>query len=287
MDLLLQLAINGIANGSHYALLAIGFGLIFATTGIVHFAYGPLYALSAYFVWMSVAWLGLPFIAALGVAVAASAVVGLLAYLWLHRPFERNQSPAFVVMIVSLGLFIVVENGIGIVFGTDTKVLEEVTYGIHFVGDAVISELQIAQVVALVLIGGALALFLKLTNYGKAVRAMTDNPDMAAVIGIDTVRISVLVFAIGSAIAAVPAVLVLIKDGATPAMGFSAVFVAFVAVIVGGLGSIRGAILGGLLLGMVENLGMWKIPTEWQSSIAFVVLFLVLLLRPNGLFKGQ
>src|SRR5690606_36090621 len=122
-----------------------------------------------------------------------------------------------------------------------------------------------------------LALFLRLTSYGRAIKAMTDNDEMARVIGIDTVKVSVLVFALGSAISAVPAVLILLRDGALPNMGFIAVFVAFLAVVVGGVGSIRGVVLGGFLLGLVENVGMWQIPTEWQSTIAFIVLFLVLL----------
>ena len=113
---------------------------------------------------------------------------------------------------------------------------------------------------------------------------MIDNGEMAQVIGIDTVRMSILAFAIGSAVAAVPAVLILLKEGATPHMGFVAVFMAFVAVIVGGIGSLKGAIIGGYAVGIVENIGMWRIPTEWQSTIAFVVLFLILLFKPSGLF---
>jgi branched-chain amino acid transport system permease protein len=119
------------------------------------------------------------------------------------------------------------------------------------------------------------------------VRAQTDNPEMATIIGIDTVRLSVLVFALGSAIAAVPACLILVKDGATAYMGFLAVFMGFVAVVVGGIGSLRGAVAGGYALGLVESLGLWKIPSEWQSTIAFVVLFMVLLFRPQGLFAGR
>src|SRR5699024_11133072 len=128
---------------------------------------------------------------------------------------------------------------------------------------------QVWQVTGLVLIGGALALFLRGTRYGKAILAMTDDPEMARVIGIDTFRVSLVVFALGSAISAVPAMLILMKDGASSHMGFVAVFMAFVAVIVGGVGSLRGAAAGGFLLGLVQSLGLWKIPTEWQESIAF------------------
>ena len=287
MDLFLQLLVNGIVNGSHYALLGIGFGLIFGTTNIVHFAYGPVYTLAAYVAWAAATFLGLPVPLAALVGVAAAAAAGVLSYLGLYRPFVVRQAPTFVVLIASLGLFILLENAIAILFGTDKKVVEGYSAGIHFIGPAFFTDIHIYQLLGLVLIGGALALFLRLTSYGKAIQAMTDNAEMARVIGIDTVKVSVLVFALGSAISAVPAVLILLRDGALPNMGFIAVFVAFLAVVVGGVGSIKGAVLGGFLLGLVENVGMWQIPTEWQSTIAFVVLFLVLLVRPQGLFRGS
>jgi branched-chain amino acid transport system permease protein len=283
MDLALQLVVNGVINGSHYALLGVGFGLIFATTKITHFAYGPLFTLAAYACWWAAARLGLPLVAAAAFGILAGAAAGGLTYRLIYRPFERRGSSNLVVLIASLGLFILLENLIGIVFGTDTKVID-VPAPVFLVGDVVFTGLQLAQVAALVVVGGLLALFLRRTSYGKAVLAMTDNAEMARIIGIDTVRVSTLVFAVGSAVAAVPAILILMKDGATPYMGFIAVFMAFVAVVVGGIGSLKGAVVGGFALGMVENLGMWQIPTEWQSTISFVVLFLVLLLKPQGIF---
>ena len=140
---------------------------------------------------------------------------------------------------------------------------------------------------ALVVVAGGVGLYLTRTRMGKAVLAMTDNVEMARIIGIDTARVSTIAFALGSAIAAVPACLILVKDGATAHMGFLAVFMAFVSVVVGGVGSLRGAVLGGLALGLIESTGMVRIPTEWQSSVAFVVLFVVLLFRPRGLFGGR
>src|SRR3546814_3044690 len=139
----------------------------------------------------------------------------------LYKPFVDRQAPTFVVLIASLGLFIVLENLIGMIAGTDKKGVE-VSYGIFLMGPVVFTELQRGQIGALVGIGGGLALFLRLTSYGKAVRAMTDNAGMARVIGIDTGKVSMLVFALGSAIAAVPAILILLKDGAVHNMGFLA-----------------------------------------------------------------
>jgi branched-chain amino acid transport system permease protein len=287
VDLVAQLVANGLVNGSHYALLALGFGLIFGTTRITHFAYGPVYALSAYGCWFASAGLGAPLWLAVLAGVATGAAAGALAYLLVYRPFERKGSPALVVLIASLGLFIVLENAIGVVFGTDTKVVPAPPSGVLLWGPLVVTSAQLAQVAALVILGGALAFYVTRTRFGKAVLAMTDNAEMARIIGIDTLRVSLVAFALGSAIAAVPACLILVKDGATAHMGFLAVFMAFVAVVVGGVGSLRGAVLGGLVLGLVESTGMAQIPTEWQSSIAFVVLFIVLLVRPRGLFGGR
>jgi branched-chain amino acid transport system permease protein len=284
MDLIAQLLVNGIINGSHYALLGVGFGLIFGPTRITHFAYGPLYALSAYAAWTAAVPLGLPIPIAVAVGVAAGALSGMATYRVLYRPFERRQSSGPVVLIASLGLFIVLQNAIGIVFGSDTKVVSRYSPDVILLGDVVFTSVQIYQVAALAVIGGLLAVFLKRTDYGKALMAMTDNPEMARIIGIDTIKVSLLAFALGSAIAAVPAALILLKEGATPFMGFTAVFMGFVAVVVGGIGSLRGAVIGGFALGIIENLGSWKIDTEWQSTIAFIVLFLVLLLKPRGLF---
>jgi branched-chain amino acid transport system permease protein len=273
-------------NGSHYALLGLGFGLVFGTTRITHFAFGPVYALSAYGCWFATA-LSAPLWLAAAAGIATGALAGVLSYLVVYRAFERDESPPLVILIASLGLFIVLENAIGVVFGTDTKVVPAPPSGVLLWGPLVVTGAQLAQVAALAVIALALGLYLTRTRFGKAVLAMSDNPEMARIVGIDTLRVSIAAFALGSAIAAVPACLILVKDGATAHMGFIAVFMAFVAVVVGGIGSLRGAVAGGLALGLVESAGMAKIPTEWQNSIAFVVLFVVLLVRPRGLFGGR
>ncbi len=283
MDLLLQLLVNGIVNGSHYALLGVGFGLIFATTRIVHFAYGPVFTFAAYICWRVSGDMGLPLWLGVPAAMLAAAVLGVASYLALYRPLELNRAPPLVPLIASLGLYIVLENFIGVLFGTGVRVVQ-VDYGIFFLGPVFFTSIHVAQVACLAIVGAALWAFLRFTRWGKAILAMTDDPEMARVIGIDTFKVTLLVFVLGSVISAVPASLILLKDGASTHMGFGAVFMAFVAVIVGGVGSLRGAAAGGFLVGLVESLGLWRIPTEWQESIAFVVLFLMIMLRPEGLF---
>lgn len=287
MDLALQLLANGISNGSHYALLGIGFGLIFGTTGIVHFAYGPVFAASAYIIWWLAVAIGMPFLLAVAGGMVFAAGLGVACYLLLYKPFVDRGSPSFVVLVASLGLFIVISNLLALVFGTGAKTLPDFSYGIYFVGDVAISTVQISQVVVFLLVAATLAVFLKYGAYGNAIRAVTDNMEMARIVGIDVRRVSIVVFAIGSMISAIPAAHILAKEGATAGIGFLAVFYAFIAVVVGGVGSVWGAAFGGLLLGLVESTGMWKLPTEWQSTVAFMVLFVVLLWRPTGLFQGN
>ncbi|MFA5665028.1 branched-chain amino acid ABC transporter permease [Castellaniella sp.] len=284
MDLFAQLLLSGIANGSHYAMLAIGFGLIFSTTRVTHFAYGPLYALSAYLFWFFATALHWPLAGAIVVGILLSAFIGTLTYRFIYQPFQASNSSDLVILIASLGLFIIIENLVGIVFGTGSRVLDDVAADIYLLGPVVLTSTQVWQVLMLVLTSLLLALFLHASRFGKAIRAMADNPEMARIVGIDTRRVSLVVFALGTAIAAAPALLILVKDGASPYMGFHAVFMAFIAVVVGGVGSLRGAVLGGLILGLAEGIGLIRIPTEWQSSIAFVVLFIVMLVRPQGLF---
>lgn len=287
MALFAQLLANGLGNGSFYALLGLGFGLIFTTTRIVHFAYGPVYAISAFAAWSGGALLGLPLAVSVIFAPVAAAVAGAAIYWFGYRPFERRGMSSHSILILSLGLSIILESGLTLIFGPSIHTWPDFSPPIFIFGPVFVTGLQIAEAVALALVAVALLLFLRGTRYGKAILALSDNRDMARIVGIDTDIVSLIVFALASAIAAVASVFTMLNEGATPTMGFYPVFVAFVVAVVGGLGSIPGSIAGGYLVGLVESLGLWKIPTGWQNSIAFVLLFVVLLVRPQGLFAGM
>lgn len=285
MELFAQLLINGLGNGSLYALLGVGFGLIFTTTRIVHFAYGPVLAIGAFSAWLAgAAGLPLPVAALFGPLGAACA--GMLVYWLAYRPFERRGMSSHSVLILSLGLSIVLEGGLTLIFGPAVHTFAGFESAVFILGPVFVTSLQLGQVVAVAVVALLMLSFLSRTRYGRAVLALADDRDMARIVGIDTERVSLIVFALGSAISGVAGVFALLNEGATPTMGFNPVFVAFVVAVVGGLGSIPGAILGGYLVGLVESLGLWKLPTEWQNSIAFMLLFVVLLARPQGLFAG-
>jgi branched-chain amino acid transport system permease protein len=286
MELFAQLVVNGLGNGSFYALLGLGFGLIFGTTRIVHFAYGPVFAIGAYAAWLGGAALGLPLVVSAILAPLGAAAAGALTYWAAYRPFERRGMSSHGILILSLGLSIVLECGLTLIFGPSVHAFPDFEASVFIIGPVFVTSLQIGQAVAVAVVALPLLVFLGRARHGRAILALADDRDMARIVGIDTERVSVIVFALGSAISGVAALFDLLNEGATPTMGFNPVFVAFIVAVVGGLGSIPGAIAGGYMVGLVESLGLWKLPTEWQNSIAFVLLFVVMLVRPQGLFAG-
>lgn len=286
MDLFAQLVVNGIVAGSLYALVACSFGLILGTTGTFHFAHGVVYAAGAYLAYFAASALALPLAAAALAGIAGAALLGLGIELVIYRPLRRLAASPLVVLIASLGTLIVLENLIAIVFSTDAKVLEGFPRRTFIVGGAGFTTLHVTMVaVSAVALLGLLA-FLRWTRAGQAIRAVANNPEMAVIVGIDTPRVFLLVFALGSALAAPAAILILLDRGATPDMGMEAILIAAVAVIVGGIGSLPGAILGSFILALAQNLGVMAIPSEWQAAIAFGLLLVVVIVRPRGLL-GQ
>jgi branched-chain amino acid transport system permease protein len=285
MELLAQLLVNGVVNGSEYALLGLGFSLIFATTRIFHFAYGPLFALSAFFAWLGASAFGVPELSAVLCGALGGAIPGAVLYLGAYRVFERKGISSHGILILSLGMSIMLQALITIIFGTSVRVVPDYQTNIFLLGPVILTEVQLCQVIALIIVVALVSLFLGLTRQGLSVLAMTDNRNMAQLVGIDSVRTSAIVFAIGSAIAGIAAALVMLEQGATTTMGARPIFIAFVVAVVGGIGSIPGSIIGGFLLGIVESAGLWQIPTQWQNSIAFVLLFVVMLARPAGLIR--
>ncbi len=281
-----QLFINSLIAGSVYALVALGFGLIYSTTRFFHFAHGAVYAAGAYLAYAG--WLlGLSLYIAIPLAVIGTAMLGALIEVGVYRPLRRKNASSLIHLLASLGLFTVIQNLISLIFGDDTKTIRSgvVREGLPLF-EARITPIQIA----IIIVSGLLLLlcwaFMQKTKMGKAMRAVANDPELAKVVGIDTDRVILFTFVLGSALAAIAAILISLDTDMTPMMGFYALLMGVVAVIVGGVGSIPGAALGGLLVGMAQHLGVWKIPTQWQDTIVFLILIFFLLFRPQG-FMGK
>jgi branched-chain amino acid transport system permease protein len=285
LDLFLQLAATGLVVGSLYVLCAIGWGLIYGTTLHFHVAHGAVFTLAAYYAYAAQKFLHLPLAVAVLAAIAAAALSGMLIDLLIYQPLERRGAIRTTLFIASLGLLTLIENVLAIIFSPDPLRLD-----IGWLGNAVqlgpvfLTRLHLVSVTTAILGFLALMAFLKYSLWGRAIRAVSSSPEMARTVGIDLKRVHLLTYAVGSAISAPAGILLAMDVGAEPYRGTTFVLLASVAVIMGGIGSIPGAAMGALFLAMLENLGVWKIPSEWQSTISFGVFLVFIVVRPRGFF---
>jgi branched-chain amino acid transport system permease protein len=283
LGLAAQLAANGLITGSLYALLGVSWGLIFATTRIFHFAHALTLTVAVYAAVLAVSQWGLGLPGGFVVAAAVGCLFGLATERAVYRPLRRVNATQLNVFLASLGLLTAGESAILVAFGPEARELAGFPISGIALGPVAFTTVEGLWLVAswtllLLVIGG-----LWWTRYGRAIRAVASNRELAQCVGIDPERISLLVFAIGSALVGLGGTLLALRDTASPTMGVQPILAAFIAVFLGGIGSVLGAVLGGLVLGLAENMGGLALPGHWQGVIAFVVLFLVLVLRPSGL----
>jgi branched-chain amino acid transport system permease protein len=279
-----QLLLNGVIAGSIYSLVALGFALIYQTTRFFHFAHGAVYTFGAYFAYLFFVQLGFDRWLAFPSACVVTMLLGVALEVGIYKPMRNRKATDLTLLIASLGLYIVLQNIISMVWGDDTKTMRtgEVVEG-HAILGARITNIQIAIIATSVVLITLIALMLARTKFGKALRALANDPELARLSGINSDRYIMYAFAIGSFLAAVAAIMISFDTDMTPTMGFNALVMGVIAVIVGGIGSLPGAALGGLLIGLAQNLGVWQLPSKWQDTIAYVVLILFLLFRPYGI----
>jgi len=276
--------IIGIQLGSQYVLVALGLTLIFGILDISHFAHGHMYMIGAYLLYIIVVRGGVNYWLALVVCMAALAVAGVVVERAVYRPL-RGQ-PQINTFIAAIGLILFLE---ALVRGIQPKALsvpKPIDKNLNFLGTSM-------EVQRLIVIIGAiffivlLQLFIKKTRMGTAIEAMAQDREGAALVGISVNRMSALTFAVATALAAVAAVLMAPLAFVSPEMGSVLILKAFVIVVIGGLGSMKGAIVGGYLLGILEALAIAYVSSAYKDVFAFGVLIIILAIRPTGLFGGR
>jgi branched-subunit amino acid ABC-type transport system permease component len=290
MTELAQLAANGLVTGSILAIAAVGVSLVYGVLRIVNFAHGDYLVFGAYVaVAVNVGWGGHMVLAALA-AIAATAALSAALEFSLWRPLRRKGAGLFSLFIAAIGLALVLRHSIFFVGEARPRRYDVDVFQVYELGPVRLSQSQLIAIGiafgAIVLVG----LMLARTGLGKAMRALSDNRALAAVAGIDVDRTVVLTWVLAGGLAGIAGLLqALILNAFTPNFGFALLLPIFAAVVLGGIGSAYGALVGGLALGLVMEISTWDAlaggaPAAYKPVVAFGVLVLALLLRPQGVF---
>ena len=282
----LQFVINGLVTGCLYALVAVGFSLVYRTARFFHFSHGAVLTLGVY---GSFALAQILHSAPAGFffALLICVLFGIGIDRFVHRPLRKRHATGLVHGIASLGVFLILQNSLQLVFGAESISLRTgPPSGGHVFFGLSITSTQLAVIGVTFGIVAALWIFFRVTRLGMAMRAVADDWTGASIVGVDPDKTTAFVFGLGSAIAGVAGILYGFETNVDPTTGFNVVLKGIIACIVGGLGGIWGGVVGGLVLGLSEDLAIWKLPAVWRDGLAFCVLIIFLILRPRGIL-GQ
>ena len=279
-----QLIVNGLIAGAIYALIASSFSLIFNIIKFMDLSPGAIFVTAAFSAYAFNIILGLPFPIAVILALIVSITVSLLINKLVYQPLINKKSNSFTLLLASFGVFLIVTGFILLIFGAEVKTFGlPITKGYEVLG-FIITKTQIILIITSFIIFIALHLFMKKTKLGKAMRAMSDNKQVASIVGIDVKKITNITFILAAFLASIAGILVALEQNLEHNMGFLVILKGLTASVIGGIGNVPAALIGGLIIGLVENIGIWYLPSGYKDAIAFVILIIFLIFRPKGLF---
>ncbi|WP_343733237.1 branched-chain amino acid ABC transporter permease [Duganella sp.] len=283
MELFLQQVLNGLTLGGVYCLVALGLTLVYGILQVPNFAHGAFYMAGAYVAFFLIERMGFHYWLAMAGAATAVALISVLSERLVFHPL-RN-APYLHHMIASIGILLFLEAGTQALWGADFHRMSTPYAQILSIADLTLPAQRLLIIVAAFVLVAMLQWFLKYTITGATIVAMAQNREGAALVGIDANRVAMLTFAIAGALAAMAAVLYAPINLVYSSMGHLVITKAFVIIVLGGMGSVPGAIAGGLIIGFAEAFGAFYISTDYKDIIAFVLLVLILSLKPQGLFQ--
>lgn len=282
MDILFQQILNGLSIASVITLIAVGVTLIFGLTGIINFAHGEFLMIGSIVTWLAVQ-AGLGFFIALVLAVIAVGAMGFVLERGLFRFTLTRPTNGF---IVSLGLIVVLQHIVIFFYDPNQKSIPRPLAGIWSVGGVRIASVRVMVIFVTIAVVALTFAMVTRSRYGRALRAAVDDRDTAALMGIPVRRYITGVFVLGSALAGLGGALLIALFPITPFTGGTMVMKGFAVALIGGLGNLTGAVVAGLILGIVEGFSAGYGFSEWTDAYSFALMILVLLFRPNGLFGG-
>ena len=281
----LQYLINGISIGAVYAIIALGYTMVYGIAKMLNFAHGDIIMVGAYMSFSATQYMGLPAVAGIGIAVIVCTLLGIFIEGLAYKPLRG--APSLAVLITAIGVSYFLQNAAQLIWGSAPKNFTSiVTFAPIkiFQGNLTITGEVIITIAASILIMAALTLFTGKSKMGKAMRAVSEDRDAAQLMGIHVNQTISMTFAIGSALAAIAGVLLCSTvPTLQPTTGSMPGIRAFTAAVFGGIGSIPGAMLGGILLGIIETMTKAYLSTQFSDAIVFLVLVIVLLVKPAGL----
>ena len=281
MNELLQQIFNGLAIGSVYTLVALGLTVVFGILGIAHFAHGSLAMFGGYLTFVFSTTMGLSLFTSMALAMPVGAVLGMLIERFAYRPVR--DAPHINAFIIALGLTMMLEGGNLLLFGADQVIIQTPYQQVFDFGGIFVAQLRMVVIVTAVTLVGVVTLLLLKTKTGKSVRAVAQNRHAAVLMGVNVNFVSSVVFAISSALGVAAGALIGALLALAPGVGESFAVKGFAVLILGGLGSLPGAILGGLVLGVSESLAAGFLSSAYKDVISFLIMILVLLVMPQGL----
>lgn len=285
MTELVQQILNGLVVGSVYTLIALGLTIIFGILGIAHFAHGSVAMFGGYLTYSLMQVLGVNMLLAMPLAMAAGAVLGVAIERLAYHPVRND--PPINAFIIALGLTMLIEKLNLLMFGADQVIVPSPFKEVFEFGDVVVPELRAYVFVIAVVLVVAMTLFINKSWMGSAIRAVAQNRAAAVLMGVNVNRVSMIVFALSSALAVAAGALIGALFAVAPGVSGGLVIKGFAVLILGGLGSIPGAIVGGLILGVSESLSAGFLSSGYKDVISFVIMIGVLLLRPEGLMRKK
>jgi len=285
--MVLQFIANGLVIGSVYAVVALGFSLIYHTTRVFHIAHGAIYTASAYLLYLLFVTLEVPLPLSILFALIGVVSLGILVEKAVYAPILTERQSPLISFISSLGVFIVIVNLIALLFGNETKILLPGVEPTISLGSVILARIQIIQALTSILAVGSVFFFIRKNKLGHLIRALADNHQLLSVLGVKVSRVRRIVIGLGSGLAGLAGFLVALDVGIDPYIGMEVLLIAAVATIIGGIGNYGGTILGAVLLGVVQNLVVWQASARWQSAATFLILLLILVVRPQGLFSRK
>ena len=285
MELFVQLIINGIIVGSTYALIALGVTLIFGIMHVPNFGIGAVYALGAFitFYWIGSFGVSSYLISLVPVAIV-SAAIGMISYRLVFKPLRTGPHAAG--FVGALGIYYFMEGAWNILFGTEWRTIQTPYSDLLNIGPFFFTLQQVLIVILCSVLAAGVFVFMKKSMTGKRIRAASEDGDSAALLGISLNNVSYIVFGLGGALAGIAGTMIAPLSMVGASMGIYPITKAFVIVVLGGMGSIHGAIIGGFLLGVLENLGAAYISSMYKHAYPFVIFLFILIVKPEGLFKS-